>query len=153
MSEATRSIALSEAVKHSAGTPEEIVAVATMFNAFLESGTAQVVQTHSSPQMPAKAAEAKPKKDVAAKAAAKTEAVLKEEMAARVKATEDAVPATTRQDVALAVEKLLKANKREDAKTLLKKFGAQSVSTVPEDDYEAFVTEANGILAAEDMTA
>lgn len=154
MSEATRSIALTEAIKFwaAAAAPNgDVLAVAAMFNDFLEGNDKQPAQTHSSPQ-PAKAEVAKPKKDTAAKAAAKTEAQLTAESKARVAATE-AEATVTKQDVATSVELLLKANKREEAKALLKKFGANSVSSVPEDDYEAFVMEAKSLLTEEDMTA
>lgn len=151
MSEATRSIALSEAVKMWIAQPHtDVIQLAALFADFLNNETPST-QTHSSPQ-PAKAEVAKPKKDTAAKAAAKTEAQLTAESKARVAATEAAVT-VTKQDVATSVELLLKANKREEAKALLKKFGANSVSSVPEDDYEAFVTEAKSLLTEEDMTA
>jgi len=165
MSEATRSIALTEAVKMVplATDFKAVIEIAEAFNTFLQDSLCPD-QVHSSPQ-PAKAEAAKPKKNTAAKAAAKTEAQLAAEYTtkareaqltaeskARVAATEAAVT-VTKQDVATSVELLLKANKREEAKALLKKFGANSVSSVPEDDYEAFVTEAKSLLTEEDMTA
>jgi hypothetical protein len=152
MSEATRAIALAEAVK----VGGDILATAETFLVFLESGKAPLVASHTAPKQPTettKPAGDKPKKDAAAKAAAKTEAQLTAEMAARVKATEDATPVVTREHVAKSVEAMLKANKREEAKALLKQFGATSVSSVPEDDYEAFVSAAEGIINSEDMTA
>lgn len=149
MSEATRSIALSEAVKMWTAQPNtDIIAIAVMFADFLEGNDKQPGQVHSSPQ-PAKVEVAKPKKDTAAKAAAKTEA----QLTAESKAATEAAVTVTKQDVATSVELLLKANKREEAKALLKKFGANSVSSVPEDGYEAFVTEAKSLLTEEDMTA
>jgi hypothetical protein len=155
MSEATRAIALAEAVKVGG---DNILATADAFLAFLENGKAPpLVVSHTAPKQPTEATKPavdKPKKDTAAKAAAKTEAQLTAEMTARVKATEEAAtPVVTREHVAKSVEAMLKANKREEAKALLKQFGATSVSSVPEDDYEAFVSAAEGIINSEDMTA
>jgi len=155
MSEATRCVALAEAVKFCAGAElSTAMQTAQAFFDFLNNESPKTMQTHSTPTTSAKTpAVDKPKKDVAAKAAAKTEAVLKAEMMERVKATETAANVTTREMVGKAVENMLKANKREEAKGLLKQFGATSVSSVPEDDYEAFVLAADGILAGDEMTA
>lgn len=157
MSEATRAIALAEAVKYIGGNGGDPIAAAESFLAFLERGAAApLVKSHTAPKQPTEATKPavdKPKKDTAAKAAAKTEEQLVAEMTARVAKTEVVAEGVTRLDVAKSVESLLKANKREEAKALLKQFGATSVSSVPEDAYEAFVVAAEGILNAEDMTA
>jgi hypothetical protein len=163
MSEVTRAVALAEAIKFYSGQSVGMAAITSAASFFEEFLMGQGVSspptdekgTNASRSTPPvegpKPVEAKPKKDTAAKAAAKTEAVLAAEMAARVKATEDAA-GPSRQEVALSVEKMLKANKRNEAKELLTKHGATSVSSLAETAYAEFIAEAAEILA-DDMTA
>lgn len=61
----------------------------------------------------------------------------------------DDKPVVSKQDVSAAVAKMLEANKRTDAISLLKKYGAQSVSGIHEADYAAFVADAQAIVGSE----
>ena|ERR1700675_1222329 len=118
---AIRAIALSEAVKHGS---ENVIGMANIFLDFLNG----VGDTSTA---------AKPKAEKPAKV---------------VKAVEPKVEAPvvvegpTKVDVGTAVEKMLGANKRTEAVALMKKFGAASVSTLKETDYEAFIAAADAIL-------
>jgi hypothetical protein len=119
---AIRAIALSEAVKHGS---ENIIGMANIFLDFLNG----VGDTSTA---------AKPKAEKPAKA-------VKEPVIEKAKPVETA-EGPTKVDVGTAVEKMLGANKRTEAVALMKKFGAASVSTLKETDYEAFIAAADAIL-------
>lgn len=140
MSEATRAIALQEAVKRFGdATATEILATANLFNAFLESSdTTKAIAPATKAVAPKAVRPAKP---------VKTEEQLAQEAAAAEAAADTAdESAPTREAVGLAVESMLKANKRTEAVALLKKFGAASVSALPLDKYIEFLEAAEAIL-------
>jgi hypothetical protein len=164
MSEATRSIALAEAVKfdapHQGSDATRIVAIATIFNAFIEGADVSVAEAAIPTVETVKPVAAKPKTVTAPKKPAISEEELVAKSIARIAATEaaqeaeeeaakdaaDKAESVSRDAVALAVESMLKANKRKEAVALLKKFGATSVSTVKAADYAAFIEESEAVL-------
>ena len=121
---AIRAIALSEAVKTGA-LAADVIGIAQTFFSFLIA------------DVPASADVAKPKAEKPAKVVKAVEPKVE---------TPAIVEGPTKADVGTAVEKMLGANKRTEAVALMKKFGAASVSTLKETDYEAFIAAADAIL-------
>jgi hypothetical protein len=140
MSEGTRAVALSEAVKAAGALGftalGQIIEVAEQLNTFLNADL-QVEPKAEAPkaEKPAKVIE-KPKAEKPAKVIEKPKA-----------------PAISIEDIGKAIASLLEAQKRTELKALLSKYGAQNKSTLQEDDYEAFLSEAKGLLEEADPTA
>ena len=149
MSEATRAIALQEAVKFSPLNSGHALVIAEQFNAFLE-GTPVAPVVAAKPAAPKFVKLAKPAKseeevvqEFVAKAAAKAAA----EDAAEVAAVEGTA---TPERVEAVIGDMLKANKRKEAIGLLASFnGAKSKTGIIEqgaDVMAAFVEQAEAIL-------
>lgn len=159
MAQATRAVALQEAVK-AAGAGKsvtDILAAAEKFYTFIEADAKAPATSNTPDKEPAakKATPpAPPKKDAPAKAAppkaapAKTE----EEVVAEAteteaeETTEAAAPAATSKDCATVISTLIKAGAREKAVALLAEFGADTLSKVKPSDYAAFVEQGNNLL-------
>lgn len=150
MSDATRAIALTEAVKvttAAGGTADDALATAEKFHTFMQGDTAPVAAPKpAAPKPAAKPAAAKPKQTEEQAVAAAT-AVSEPEGEPEGEQIDE--PTT----VGGAVEQLLKRNLRPAALTLLKKFKATSVSGVKPADAEKFIAEAIVILAEAALTA
>lgn len=157
MSEALRTIALSEAVKHAQGnghTPHEVVSFAETFLPFLKADAADGPNKTTS----AAAADPLPKKlpkksTLKTTKAAKSEDELAQEALDSAEAEQDeeeVAPAASKEAVGNIVNKLLKGGKRPQALGLLKKFNAASVSGVKPKDFKAFVAEGTKLLGAEE---
>ncbi len=167
MSEATRAIALTEAVKTvgAEGDAAKILAVAAQFHTFLQSdakpnASTSLAPVHAEPPKNATTKTAAPAaaKPAAAKPApakkappAKTEEQLAAEALAAAEAEQNAADAAgdagaNKEAVGAVVAALLAAGQRNEAINLLKKFGASSVSGVKAEDYDAFVAEGNELL-------
>lgn len=158
MSEALRTIALSEAVKHAQGnghTPHEVVSFAETFLPFLKAdaadGPAKTTSAAAADPAPKKAAKKSPLKTTKP---AKSEDELAQEALDNAEAEQDedeaAPAAATKEAVGNVVNKLLKSGKRPQALGLLKKFNAASVSGVKPKDFKAFVAEGTKLLGAEE---
>lgn len=161
MSEATRAVALQHAVVHHAGKADAaaIVLTAATFHSFIN-GNEEAVPAPAKPATVARLAAAagakapalttNPKATAAKKPPAKSEDQLAQEAidkaTAEAEAGDGETGGATRDQIGKAVEDLLKANLRTGAVALLKKFGAKSVSEVPEESYDDFMEEANGLL-------
>lgn len=160
MSEALRTIALSEAVKHAQGnghTPHEVVSFAETFLPFLKAdaadGPAKTTSAAAADPAPKKPAGKKP--PLKPSKATKSEDELAQEALDNAEAEQDedeAAPAAaaTKEAVGNIVNKLLKSGKRPQALGLLKKFNAASVSGVKPKDFKAFVAEGTKLLGAEE---
>lgn len=174
MSEATRAIALQEAVKVK-GDSKSYADVLTAAKAFHEFMTADSKPAQSM-STPGKEPAAPPPTKSAAKPAAKPATVKptvkpplkpvksEEEAAAELQADADAEvaaetaaeeaaigdeadpQAATIDDIGQVISDLLAGKKRNECVALLKKFGATSKSGVKPEDYGAFVQEGNAIL-------
>lgn len=160
MSEATRAVALQHAVQHHAGKADAaaIVLTAATFHSFIN-GNEEAVPAPAKPATVARLAAAAGAKapattgkpaTAAKKPPAKSEDQLAQEAidkaTAEAETEGDEAGGATRDQIGKAVEDLLKANLRTGAVALLKKFGAKSVSEVPEESYDDFMEEANGLL-------
>lgn len=99
------------------------------------------------PTAPTVSPEAAAPKPAKVKASQKSEEELAAAAKARVAATEAKAAAPT-QTVASVIEAMLKANKRKEAIALLGEFGAKSASGISEENADAFIEKANGILLA-----
>jgi len=170
MSDATRAVAISEAIKLASfgedRSPESVLAVAKQFDDFLNAVSETTPAKVSTPgKEPAKkpAVAAKP---AGKKAAAKTEEQLAEEVATpdeetgdpETPAEPDVVIKFDKDGVQASIAKMLEANKRKEAIALLKKFGAASAGGVKPKDFKAFITEAlkiagEGEPESDDLTA
>jgi pyruvate/2-oxoglutarate dehydrogenase complex dihydrolipoamide acyltransferase (E2) component len=144
MSEGTRAVALSEAVKVLAGQEAvdaaTVIAYAESFNNYLNADTATVLTPAAEKPKAEKPKAEKPAKPVkAAQESPKQEA--------------KPVPTVSVDDIGKAIASLLEAQKRTELKALLSKYGAQNKSTLQEDDYEAFLSEAKGLLEESDPSA
>lgn len=156
MSEASKAAALAHAVSHhqTMDDPATVLNTARMFHDFIVSETApkaavpatKAAVTAAKPAATAvKPTAAKPvataaKKPVAAKPEPEPEA---EETEVE---TEVAEGDASKEDVAAAVEALLNADMRDAAKDLFKKYNAKSLSALGEENYAAFVNDANDLL-------
>lgn len=171
MSDATRAVALSEAIKlagfdANSGTnasPEQVLAVALSFDNFLNAvGETAAPVVSAAGKEPTKATTAgQGKKPAAAKkpAVSEDEVVRKaldaqraEAAAADAAADETESAALTHDDVQAVIAKSLAANKRPEIVKLLKKYGATSATSVKKADITKFVTEAQAILPAEETS-
>jgi hypothetical protein len=106
-----------------------------LFNAFLNADS-QVEPKSEAPKAEKPAKVEKPKAEKPAKVVEKPKA-----------------PTISVEDIGKAIASLLEAQKRTELKALLSKYGAQNKSTLQEDDYEAFLSEAKGLLEEADPTA
>ncbi len=140
MSEGTRAVALSEAVRFlstfDGRSPDaaSVTLFAESFNNFLNADTATVLGAN------VLAGAEKPK--VKAEKPAKPVKVVEPE--------KPKAPTVSVDDIGKAIASLLEAQKRTELKALLSKYGAQNKSTLQEDDYEAFLSEAKGLLEEEE---
>lgn len=142
MSEATRAVALTEAVKvaSAAQTFDDVLTLAEQYHQFLVSDAAVPAGTTSDVQKPTtKLAATKPATKLAAiKPAPKTE----EQVVADAAEAGAGDEGPTEEKVGKAIADLLAANKRKEAVALLKKFGATSKSTLKPEHYADFLEEA-----------
>jgi hypothetical protein len=144
-----RVIALQQAVIHFEKHGGNVIATAETFLTFLLGQPTSIALPNANATA---AKQVATKESVKTKKPAKSEEQLVAEAAARVAATEAAADAeeaptgATKEAVGKAVEAMLKANKRKEAVALLKKFGAESVSSLAATNYDAFVEEADGVL-------
>jgi tryptophanyl-tRNA synthetase len=138
MPEATRAVALQEAVKVSGASGyKDVLLAAEAFRAFIEDTAAKVPASTTTPAKAAKAA-AKP---------VKTEEQLVAEATAHA-ADEDDVEAQ-KQECAGIIDALLKGGRKAKAIALLAKFGAKSLSSVPVESYGDFIIEGGDLLLTE----
>lgn len=176
MSDATRAIALQEAVKVSGGKgdPAAVIAAAEKFNTFMtaDSKPATVSVPGAEPAAPAPRVPPKPVKPptqlpprkppvkpVKAAKPVKTEDELVAEAIAEADAEQEAADAAaaeaegeqaegaTLDDVGQVISDLLAAKKRNEVIALLKEYGATSKSGVPAESYDEFVAKGNELLA------
>jgi len=171
MSDATRAVAISEAIKLAGfgddRSVETVLATAKQFDDFLNAtGETTPAKVSTPGKEPAKkpAVAAKP---AGKKTPAKTEEQLAEEVATpdeeaegepETPAEPDVVIKFDKDGVQASVAKMLEANKRKEAIALLKKFGAASAGGVKAKDFKAFITEAlkiagEGDAESDDLTA
>ena len=162
MSEATRAIALSEAVKalNSNGgkfTVTDYVNAAGLFHTFLQSDTMGAQGALA----PSEAAQGlKTEKSKATKKAAEVKTgpvVTEEQLAEEATHVEDApeddggeaiAEEVTEQQVKEVVTQLIQAQRRDDAVKLLAQFKAKSVSQVKPEDWAAFHAAGVALLSA-----
>lgn len=164
MSEATRAMALDQAVKiviAQCVKGADVLPLAEQYNEFLTADstnktagatTAKPATTAAKPA----AAAAKPAAAKPAAKPAKTEDDLANEAIAAQRereAAQDAAEAAgdggpTKEQVGEAINAMLAANLRKEAVALLAKFGAKSVSGVPVEKYAELVEEAEGLLVS-----
>lgn len=140
MTDATRAIALTEAVKfiNNETTDDEVLVIAAKFNDFLTADTAaQKPQKTSKPQPPKQETEIVGK----SKPAKSEEQVVEEATKA---APEDDGP--TEDTIGKAIAELLAAGKRDELVKLLAKHGGKSKSTLPKANYQKFLDAANELL-------
>lgn len=153
MSQATRAIALDQAVKYGLAQKFNdvgaILDVAACFDTFLDPAVADAATPATKTATPAPAETVKP----ATKAVTATKAANTGKKPAA--AATEPEPAFTKQQVIDAIDGLLKTGKKAETIALLKKYGAKSASSVKEEDYEAFLNGASKIAeteAEEDLT-
>lgn len=170
MSDATRAFALTEASKLNLPTYEEVLVAAAAYDAFMNASD-DIVPAGTKPV--AKAVAAKPAaaaaKPVGKKAGKSEEEVVKAALEAQRAEAEaadgeggeegadepsDELPAS-KDGCQAAIARLLKANKRKEAISLLKKYGAASVSGIKSKDFAKFVAEASALVgeSEDDLTA
>jgi hypothetical protein len=157
MSEATRSIALQEAVKASGNDLKNIIAVAEQFHQFiiidslLKPTTAQPGAEPAKPASPSKPAATK-----TAPAAAKPAVTKAVPAKAPAKSEEDVVDAATsgptQAEVKKAIISLIAADKRDAAIAILDEYGAKSVGGLAAESYADVVDAVNAALADESLT-
>jgi hypothetical protein len=177
MSDATRAVALTQAVHVAGGNGgDAVLKLAKAFDDFLlgDDPPPKTTVPGKEPAATKAAGSSKPapggkkptkteddliREAVAAEAArdAAAEAAADEAEASEAAASEDPYPAT-KEGVQAIIAKLLQANKRKEAISLLKKFGAASATGVKTKDAGKFVAEALKILGVEqegsdDLTA
>lgn len=162
MSQASRAVALQNAVALAVvlgTTLAETLDSANLMNAFLNADEAPAATVEVKTTLVKgtaavaadKAAAAKKATPATVKKPAKTEEQLAAEVAASQAATEAAQDAgddlkELKERAGKATADLLAANLRDKAVGLFKKYGAKSVSSVPEDKLAAFIDEAEGLL-------
>lgn len=170
MSDATRAVALSEAVKTFGGaqvTADQALSVAVHFDNFLNSvGETAAPVSSAAGKEPTKVTTAGQGKKAPA-VAAKKPAVSEDEVvrkaldaqraadAAKDAEVEESAELTT-DDVQAVIARCLAAGKRTEIVKVLKKYGASSATSVKKADIAKFVAEAKAILpdaegAAEDV--
>lgn len=162
MSEA-RAIALAHAVTVTK-TPDDALAAAKKFHAFLTGGAADAAPTNKPATTPAtgkpatgKPATGKPATPAGTTAEAKAAARLAAKQAAEQAAQdaadvagegEDTPRGPTKEEVGAKIKELMNAGLRPAAKELLAEFGAEALSGLTEDDYAAFLEKADELLVA-----
>lgn len=161
MSDATRAVALSEAVKTFGGaqvTADQALSVAVHFDNFLNSvGETAAPVSSAAGKEPTKVTTAGQNKKAPA-AAAKKPAVSEDEVvrkaleaqraadAAKDSAADETSQEATVEDVQAVIAQCLAANKRAEVLKVLKKYGATSATSVKKADIAKFVAEAKAIL-------
>jgi hypothetical protein len=139
----TRPLALHHAIAYFDKHGGDVIQIANLFNSFLNADGPPAPLVKIEQNLNKTAKPAKPPKP------AKSEEQLVQEAAERIAKTEaeaETPAGATKEAVGKAVEAMLKANKRKEAVALLKKFGAESVSSLAAANYDAFVEEADGDL-------
>lgn len=145
MSEATRAVALTEAVKvaSAAQTFDDVLTLAEQYHQFLVSDAAAPAGTKPAADKPAAT-----KPTTTAKGATTKPTTIKPPAKPEEQVVADAVEVgasdegPTEEKVGKAIADLLAANKRKEAVALLKKFGATSKSTLKPEYYADFLEEA-----------
>jgi hypothetical protein len=166
MSDATRAVALSEAIKlaiaFEQGAKSEILDIARSFDDFLNDAATPATKTSSAAgKEPAKPTATKPPSKPATggkkPAVSEDETIRKaleaqraEQAAADAAADENEATAPTTDDVQAVIAKLLAAGLRNDAVKLLKKYGAASATGVKGANIPKFVAEATKLLPADE---
>jgi hypothetical protein len=145
MPEATRAVALSEAVKViGAGDYGKVLVAAEAFRAFIEDSKAPA--SAPAPAKAAPAAKAAAPAKTAAKPAKSEEQLVAEATKHEPEPDDAAEIEAKRKRCAEIIDALLKAKKRAEAVELLGKFGAKSMTSVKPEDYDALIAEGEDLL-------
>lgn len=144
MSEATRAVALTEAVKvaSAAQTFDDVLTLAEQYHQFLVSDAAVPAGTKPAADKPAATKPTTTAKGATTKPTTTKPPAKSEEQTVADAAEAGAEDGPTEEQVGKAIADLLAANKRKEAVALLKKFGATSKSTLKPEHYADFLEEA-----------